>query len=95
VVAFPALAIALAGILATRVRLDKSSLQESLRTGTLAMMAMTLWVLLPRGGIDFLVLGLGLASFALAVFTRINPLWAILGAGALNAGFHAIFPALP
>ncbi len=95
VVAFPALAIALAGILATKVRLDRPALQESLRSGTLAMMAMTLWVLLPRGNLDFLVLGLGLGSFALAVFTRINPLWAILGAGALNAGLHALFPALP
>lgn len=94
VVAFPVLAIALTGLLASRVRLDRSALQESLRSGTLAMMAMTLWVLIPHAGFDPLVLSLALASFALAVFTKINPLWSILGAGALDAALHALFPAL-
>lgn len=90
VVAFPVIAIAGAGLLAKRLRLDRGALQESLKTGTLAMMAMTLWVLLPRGGIDPLLLGLGVASFFLAAFTKINPLWSILGAGAINAAARAI-----
>jgi chromate transporter len=92
VVAFPALAIAAAGLLAARVRVRAAALQESLRTGTLAMMGMTLWVLLPRGAIDPVLAALGLGSFCLATFTKINPLWAILGAGAVNALARAIFP---
>jgi hypothetical protein len=57
------------------------------------MMAMTLWVLVPHSGFDPLILVLALGSFALAVFTKINPLWSILGAGAINAAVHALFPA--
>lgn len=90
VVAFPAIAIAGAGLLARRLRIDKGALQESLRTGTLAMMVMTLWVLLPKGNLDPILVGLGVASFALTAFTKINPLWAILGAGAVNAALRAI-----
>jgi chromate transporter len=91
VVAFPVLAVAVTGFLARRLRVDGKALQESLRTGTLAMMAMTLWILLPRGTIDPFLLALALLSFGLAAFTKVNPLWAILGAGFLNAGFKAIF----
>lgn len=90
VVAFPVIAIAGAGLLAKRLRLDQRALQDSLRTGTLAMMAMTLWVLLPKGGLDPILAGLGVASFALAAFTKVNPLWAILGAGVVNAALRAV-----
>lgn len=90
VVAFPVIAIAGAGLLAKRLRLDQRALQDSLRTGTLAMMAMTLWVLLPKGSLDPILVGLGVASFALAAFTKVNPLWAILGAGVVNAALRAV-----
>lgn len=91
VVAFPVIAIAVAGFLAKRLRIDKGALQEALSTGTLAMMAMTLWVLLPKGGMDPILAALGMAAFCVAAFTKINPLWAILGAGALNAAIRALF----
>jgi len=84
VVAFPALAIAAAGIIGSRVRLDERALKESLKTGTLAMMLMTLWFLMPKGASDPVLAFLGIASFALAAFTKINPLWAIFGAAAIN-----------
>jgi chromate transporter len=85
VLAFPALAIALAGAIGKRVKLDEAALKESLRTGTLAMMLMTLWFLMPKGGIDPLLAILGGLSFALVAFTKVNPLWAIFGAAAINA----------
>ena len=94
VVAFPVLAVAVTGFLAKRLKVNTLALQEALSSGTLAMMAMTLWVLLPRGAVDPLLAALGVASFCVAAFTKVNPLWAILGAGALNAGLKALFPHL-
>jgi len=84
VVAFPVTAIAAATLLARYAKLDKLAINESLRTGSLAMMLMTLWALKPDTS-DPVVLALGLGAFAIAAFTKINALWAILGSGALNA----------
>jgi chromate transporter len=84
VVAFPTLAIAAAFAIGKRAKLDASALGESLKTGTLAMMLMTLWFLLPKGDVDTVLAVLGAASFVLAAFTKLNPLWLIFGAGAIN-----------
>lgn len=84
VVAFPTLAIAAAGLVGRRVRLDPARLGESLKTGTLAMMVMTFWFLLPKDGFDPKLAALGAGAFALAAFTKLNPLWAIFGAALLN-----------
>jgi chromate transporter len=84
VVAFPSAAIALAGIVGKRLTIDANPLRESLRSGTLAMMIMTLWFLLPKGNLDPILVILGAAAFALTAFTKVNPLWAILGAAAIN-----------
>jgi len=84
VVLFPALAIALAGVVGKRIRLHADSLKESPRSGTLAMMIMTLWFLLPKDNLDPILVILGVAGFALTAFTKINPLWAIFGAAAIN-----------
>ncbi|MBL8967967.1 MAG: chromate transporter [Spirochaetaceae bacterium] len=94
VVAFPVLAIAAAGLVGRRLRLDQTALKEALKTGTLAMMMMTFWVLLPKEGIDPFLALLGAASFALVAFTKISPLWAIFGAGAANLAFRTLLPAL-
>jgi chromate transporter len=84
VVAFPTIAVTAVAAAGRRVKLEGSALRESLRTGTLAMMLMTLWFLLPRGNIDPALAVLGAASFVLAAFTKINPLWLIFGSGAVN-----------
>jgi chromate transporter len=84
VVAFPALAIAFAGVLGKRVKFDADALKESLRSSTLAMMLMTLWFLLPKPPLDPVLIVLGAAAFALTAFTKLNPLWAIFGAAAAN-----------
>ncbi len=89
VLAFPVIAIASAGSIASRLAargrgLDQAALDEALRTATLAMMLMTLWTLRPAS-LDPILLALGAISFALAAFTKLSPLWAILGAGAAKA----------
>ncbi|MCE5255795.1 MAG: chromate transporter [Spirochaetaceae bacterium] len=84
VVAFPVMLIAAATILSRHIKLDKLSINESLKTGSMAMMIMTLWALKPSTSDPFLII-LGIGAFVIAAFTKINALWAILGAGALNA----------
>ncbi len=84
VVAFPVIAILATTYLARYVKLRAAALNESLKTGSIAMMLMALWALKPTSG-DPLLLAMAFGSFALAAFTKINALWAILGSGALNA----------
>jgi len=84
VVAFPVMAIAATTLLARKVRLDKLAINESLRTGSTAMMLMTLWALRPDSA-DPLLLAFALGAFAIQAFTKINALWAILGSGIINA----------
>ncbi len=84
VVAFPILMITLTTILANRVVLNQRNLNAALRTGSLAMMLMTLWVLRPASA-DPLLLFFAIATFYIGAFTKINSLWAILGASFINA----------
>jgi chromate transporter len=84
VVAFPVIMIGVTALAAKRIRLNKTSLDESLRTGSLAMMVMTLWVLRPDS-LDPILLSYAVVTFVIGAFTKINSLWAILGAGAVNA----------
>ncbi len=84
VIAFPTAAIAAAGAVGRRLKLNTEALDQSLKTGTLAMMLMTLWFLLPKGGINLIITAIGLVSFALCAFTKLNPLWLIFGAAFLN-----------
>lgn len=83
VVAFPVLAIIVTTYLAKRIKLNSSALNEALKSGTLAMMMMTLWVLKPDS-LDPVPLALALAAFGIAAFTKVNALWTILGAGAFE-----------
>jgi len=84
VVAFPVFAIVMTTLLANKVAIKKDPLNEALRTGSLAMILMTLWVLRPVS-FDPIMLTFTLGAFVIAAFTKINALWAILGAGAINA----------
>lgn len=93
VVAFPVFAIAMTTLLANKIAIKKDPLNEALRTGSLAMMLMTLWVLRPVS-LDPIMLSLAIGSFVIAAFTKINALWAILGAGAINAAFGPLLRSL-
>ncbi len=84
VVIFPVIAILAASYLVRFLKLRAVALNESLKTGSIAMMLMALWALKPTSG-DPLLLAMALGAFAVAAFTKVNALWAILGSGALNA----------
>lgn len=84
VVAFPVAAIVATTLLARKIKLDKLAVNESLRTGSTAMIIMTLWALRPASA-DPVLLAFALGAFAIAGFTKINALWAILGSGFINA----------
>ncbi|MCX7776369.1 MAG: chromate transporter [Spirochaetaceae bacterium] len=83
VVAFPVLSLTLAMTLARRLPIRRAIADESLKTGSLAMMLMTLWALRPQTA-DLRVWIFALAAFGLTAFTTVNPIWVILGAGAAN-----------
>lgn len=60
-------------------------LSEALKTATLGLLAMTLWAFAPTAFASWPTAALSLAAFAAALFTKLNPLWLILGSGALGA----------
>jgi chromate transporter len=83
VIAFPLLAMSLALAFSRYIPLKKNLADESLRSGSMAMILMTLWTLLPRSALPAPWL-FALVSFAITAFTEFNGVWVILGAGALN-----------
>ncbi len=83
VIAFPLAAMIIALAFSKHIPLRRDRADESLRSGSLAMILMTLWALLPRGS-NPLVWIFALAAFLLTAFTKINGAYAILGAGFLN-----------
>lgn len=84
VIAFPVLAILVATSLLARLGSKQSILQESLKTGTIGLVAMTLWTFLPSAVSSWRSGTLAGLAFVLAAFTKINPLYIILGAGVVN-----------
>lgn len=84
VVAFPTMIMLIAAKLSGRFRFNGPALNESLRSGSMALMIMTLWALKPSEA-DPLLIGFSIVTFAISAFTKINALWVIFGAGALNA----------
>ncbi|MCA1950745.1 MAG: chromate transporter [Treponema sp.] len=93
VVTFPICMIALTVFMANRVQVNQKNLNTALRTGSLAMMLMTLWVLRPASA-DPLLLFFAIATFYIGAFTKMNSLWAILGAGFINALFGPVIRSL-
>lgn len=84
VIAFPTAAIAMAGMIGKHLKFNSGALDQSLKTGTLAMMIMTLWFLIPKDVFNPIMTGIGVLSFVLCSFTKLNPLWVIFGAAFLN-----------
>lgn len=81
-------------LLAQKIHLNRKSLNATLHTGSLAMMLMTLWVLRPSS-LNAFHIALALGTFALSIFTKINILWVIIGAGLLNALLGPFLEKLP
>ena len=83
VITFPLLAMSLALAFSKYIPLKKDLADESLRSGSMAMIIMTLWTLLPQNTLPMPWI-FALASFGITAFTQVNGVWVILGAGAIN-----------
>ncbi len=91
VVSIP-LAVSFAAAVVAHARFkDAGKLKEALKTGTIGLIAMTTWGFAPQAAGSWQALVLSLAAFFAAAFTKINPLWLILGAGVLGALSRIIF----
>lgn len=84
VVAFPMMLLAAVTWIGSRMKMNRSAVDESLRSISLAMMLMTFWALRPDMT-DPVALIVSVAAFAFSVFTKANAVWVILGSGAFNA----------
>ncbi|MCX7655411.1 MAG: chromate transporter [Treponemataceae bacterium] len=83
VVTIPVLFVTIVLLLTQRCTFSSARLNQTLKTTSLAMMLMTGWVLRPTS-LDPILLSYALITFWISAFTKINPLWAILGAGVVN-----------
>jgi chromate transport protein ChrA len=83
VILFPLLAMSATLAFAKYIPFKRSLADESLRSGSMAMILMTLWVLLPRTALPMPWI-FTLAAFGITAFTKLNAVYVILGAGALN-----------
>ncbi|GAB1433300.1 chromate transporter [Spirochaetota bacterium] len=74
-------------------KFSKSSrhITEALKTGTIALITMTVWAFAPSAISSPFNLVLAILSFAMATFTNFNPLWLILGSGIAGSIFSMIF----
>jgi len=90
VIAFPVVAVLLATSLLAHLGNTREKLQEALKAGTLGLVAMTLWSFLPTATASWRSGILAATSFALATFTKIHPLYIILGAGGASVLYSFI-----
>lgn len=85
VVAVP-LALSFVVSVAARAKLrDGGKLNEALKAGTIGLLAMTLWGLLPRLFESWPAAVASALAFVTVTRTKINPLWIILGSAAIGA----------
>ncbi len=90
VVAFPLLAIVAGFLLSKHLKLDRGRLMIALGVGTLSMLALTLLHLLAIPAINLLTIAIGLSSFFLVTFTKINNLIPIFAGGAISLTWYLL-----
>ena len=91
VVAIPLTLSLLAGSFFAKASRQAGRLTEALKTGTIGLISMTVWAFAPAATASWTHAGIALAAFGIAAFTKINPLWVILGSGVLGAVARTIF----
>ncbi len=69
----------------------QKSLTEALKSGTLGLLAMTLWAFAPTAVQSWQNAALAAAAFFLSIFTKINPIWVILTAGLIGGLARSFF----
>lgn len=85
VVAAPMTLAFIVCVLARKSIATGSKLTEALKTGTVGLLAMTLWSFAPQVASSWTTAALSMLAFGVSAFTKINPLWIILGSGAAGA----------
>lgn len=91
VVAIPLALSLVVGSFFARASKRASHLTEALKTGTIGLIAMTVWAFAPSAAASWSSAVLALAAFGIAAFTKLNPLWVILGSGLLGALARVFF----
>jgi len=90
VVTIPITLALLVGSFFAKASKNRNQLTEALKTGTIGLISMTVWAFAPSAASSWLHAGIALSAFGISAFTKVNPLWVILGAGALGAVARAI-----
>ncbi|HOX91817.1 MAG TPA: chromate transporter, partial [Spirochaetales bacterium] len=85
VVAVPLILAIVVGMLAKKHFAAGSRLSEALKSATLGLLAMTVWAFAPSMASAWYVPVLSVLAFCLSMFTKLNPVWIILGAGCMGA----------
>jgi chromate transporter len=86
--------VALALVVSTlfaRASHKAGTLTEALKTGTIGLISMTVWAFAPSAVASWPNAILALVAFIVSAFTKINPLWVILGSGVAGAIAHTVF----
>lgn len=83
----PLLIVILFSLLSKRITIRKQTLDEALRTASIALLMFTVWSLAPH---DLAIVPVIFAAcaFLITFFSRINPAWVIAAAGLV----YALFP---
>lgn len=91
VVAVPLGLALIVGSLMSRMAKRGKQVTEALKTGTIGLIAMTVWAFAPAATSSWLNAATAIAAFAVSAFTKINPLWVILGSGLIGGARRLIF----
>jgi chromate transporter len=90
VVTFPMLAIALLAVLIRYARIDEKKLSDSFWVATVPLIATTLVSLGMAPSLGWHIWVIAVASCALSLFTKLDPILMILGSGAVGAIIAAV-----
>jgi chromate transporter len=85
VVAVPVTLAVIVSTLFAKASRKAGPLTEALKTGTVGLISMTVWAFAPSAAASWPNAILALTAFIVSAFTKINPLWVILGAGVAGA----------
>jgi hypothetical protein len=79
-------------VLIRRTRTDEKLLSDAFRVATIPLIATTIISLGAAPTMSWYVWGIAAASCALSLFTKVDPIYLILGSGAVGAVVAAIHP---
>lgn len=91
VVTVPVTLSLLVGSFFAKASKNATHLTEALKTGTIGLISMTVWAFAPSAVSSYMSATLAVTAFVVSAFTKISPLWVILGSGLLGALSRTFF----